>query len=361
MEWLKIGIAGNPAGSWLLALGIVAATLALAGLLRFALRVRLRRAPDTEGDFDDFLLDLLARTRLILLALPSLFFAVRILELDRSVLVALRVAALLSALVQAGLWLSGFVDYWLGRQRRLRMQADPAAVTTMTVFGFILKLFLWSFVLLVALDNLGIDVTALVAGLGIGGIAVALATQNILGDLFASLSIVIDKPFVLGEVIHVGDFIGVVENIGLKTTRVRSLGGEQLVFANNDLIQSRLRNYTRMRERRVVFRFGVVYETTVEKLERVPGMIRSIIEQQPRTRFDRAHLQKFGDSSLDFEVVYYVLSPDYNVYMDIQQEVSLSLIRSLQAEAIEFAYPTRTLFLHRTPESPGPEADSSSP
>jgi small-conductance mechanosensitive channel len=345
MEWRNVSIYGNRLGEWLLMLGIVFAALALVALLRFGLRRKFSHAPNTESDIDDFLLDLVGRTKLLLLFVPILAFAIGVVELDRKAVVVVRVAAILAGLVQAGLWLSGFVDYWLGRQRRLRMQADPAAVTTMTAFGFILKLFLWSLVLLLGLDNLGIDVTALIAGLGIGGIAIALATQNILGDLFASLSIVIDKPFVLGDVIHVGEFIGMVEHIGLKTTRVRSLSGEQVIFSNTDLIQSRVRNYKRMRERRVVFRFGLVYHTPAEKLERIPEITRKIIERQPLTRFDRAHFRSFGDSALDFEAVYYVLDPDFNVHMDIQQAVNLGLVRSFQAENIEFAYPTRTVFL----------------
>ena len=217
----------------------------------------------------------------------------------------------------------------------------------MNALSFIARLVLWATILLLILDNLGVDITALVAGLGIGGVAIALAVQNILGDLFASLSIVLDKPFVLGDFVIVGDLMGSVENIGIKTTRVRSLSGEQLVFSNNDLLTSRIRNFGRMQERRVVFKLGVTYQTPAEKLEGIPGIIREAIEARDKTRFDRSHFASYGDFSLDFETVYYVLSADYNLYMDIQQAINLAIFRRFADEGIEFAYPTQTLFLEK--------------
>jgi small-conductance mechanosensitive channel len=215
---------------------------------------------------------------------------------------------------------------------------------------------LWALVLLVALDNLGVNITALVAGLGVGGVAVALATQNILGDLFASVSILLDKPFVPGDFVVVGDFMGTVEQIGIKTTRVRSLGGEQIVFANNDLLQSRLRNYKRMGERRALFRVGVTYQTPVDKVVAIPEMLRTIVQNQTGTRFDRAHFASYGDFALTFEVVYYVLSPDYNRFMDVQQAINLDVFRTFHGQAIEFAYPTQTLLLQPS-HAPGKETE----
>jgi small-conductance mechanosensitive channel len=181
------------------------------------------------------------------------------------------------------------------------------------------------------------------ASLGVGGIAVALASQNVLGDLFASLSIHFDRPFVVGDFIIVDDLLGTVEQIGLKTTRVRSLHGEQLVFSNNDLLKSSIRNYKNMLERRVVFTIGLIYQTPYEKLVNVPDMIREIVEKEELARFDRAHFSSYGDSSPDFEIVYWVKVPDYNTYMDIQQRISLELFRRFSEGGIQFAYPTRTL------------------
>lgn len=185
-----------------------------------------------------------------------------------------------------------------------------------------------------------------VVGLGIGGIAVALALQNILGDLFASLSIVLDKPFVVGDFIVVDDLRGVIERVGIKTTRVRSLDGELLVFANGDLLKSRIRNFQRMQERRVLFTVGVTYQTPLEKLKQIPQWLRNVVEAQPRTRYDRAHFREYGDSAPVFEIVYYVLDRDYNVFMDVQQAVNLAIFERCAREGVDFAYPTRTLYLH---------------
>jgi len=223
------------------------------------------------------------------------------------------------------------------------------AVTTVSSVGFITKILLWTIILLIALDNLGINISALVAGLGIGGIAVALAVQNILGDLFASFSIFLDKPFVIGDFIIVDTYLGTIEHIGLKTTRVRSLSGEQLVFANADLLKSRIRNYKRMYERRVVFTLGVIYQTSYEKLKKIPEIIQDIIEKQTQTRFDRAHFKEYGPYSLNFEIVYWVESPDYNLYMNIQQKTNLEIFQRFDDENIEFAYPSQSLYINKMP------------
>jgi small-conductance mechanosensitive channel len=229
-----------------------------------------------------------------------------------------------------------------------RKGATPSStVAILGLAGFFARVAVWTTVFLLVLDNFGIDITALITGLGIGGIAVALAVQNVLSDTFASISIILDKPFEVGDFIIVGDLLGVVENIGIKTTRVRSLSGEQLVFGNNDLLSSRIRNFKRMYERRVAFGFGVLYETPIEKLEWIPGMVREGIEALEQTRFDRAHFKGFGESSLDFEIVYYVLAPDYALYMDIQQKINLHIMREFAREGVDFAYPTRMLHVKR--------------
>ena len=193
------------------------------------------------------------------------------------------------------------------------------------------------------------DVTALVAGLGIGGVAVALAAQNILGDLFASVSIALDKPFVIGDFVTVGEFMGTVEYIGLKTTRVRSLSGEQVVFSNTDLLDSRIRNFGRLYQRRVVLTLGVTYQTPREELARIPDTIREAIVSQggDRVRFDRAHLASYDDSAITFEAVYVVLDPDYTLHMDIKQDVYLKVHEAFEERGIDFAYPTRTVFVEK--------------
>ncbi|KJR96849.1 MAG: hypothetical protein VR65_26700 [Desulfobulbaceae bacterium BRH_c16a] len=253
------------------------------------------------------------------------------------------------ALVQVALLSSHAVSFWVARFRRQKIESDAGAVTTLTSVGFILRMLIWVILLLIGLDNLGVDITALVAGLGITGIAVALAMQNILRDLFASFSIVLDKPFVIGDFIVIDGYMGAVEHVGLKTTRIRSLSGEQLIFSNEDLLKSRIRNYKRMQERRVVFSLGVVYRTPAEKLLRIPDIIRNAVEKHTQTRFDRAHFKEYGDFALKFEIVYWILDPDYNKYMDIQQAINMDIYRRFSDVGIEFAYPTQTLIMEQKP------------
>jgi len=198
---------------------------------------------------------------------------------------------------------------------------------------------------LIILDNLNVEISTLVASLGIGGIAVALALQNILGDLFASLSITLDKPFAIGDFIVVDDFEGDVEDIGLKSTRIRSLSGEELIFSNTDLLSSRVRNFKRLEKRRISFGIGVVYGTPVEKLKKIPGMIEDIISPLENVEFDRTHFKTLGDFSLDFSVVYHVLEPAYAAYLDVQQVINLKIYQRFEEEGIEFAYPTQTVML----------------
>jgi small-conductance mechanosensitive channel len=340
---------GNTPASLAIAGAVTGGTLLLLVLVVGVARRKLRGASATAGDVDDFLLDFVSRTSVLLLVLPAVYLGLRALKVPPEAAKLMGMLARLALVAQLALWSVAVVDFFLRRYRKRRIESDPSAVTTIGAFRFAAMVAVWSIAVLVALDNAGIDVTALVTGLGIGGVAIALATQNILGDLFASLSIVLDKPFVVGDFIRSGEHMGVVEHIGLKTTRVRSLSGEQLILSNADLLQSRIRNYKRMNERRVLFRFGIVYQTPPELLEKVPGIVREIVEGAGTVRFDRAHFASFGDSSYDFEVVYYVLSPDYNVFMDIQQTINLAMVRAFAAAGIEFAYPTRTVLLAASP------------
>jgi len=253
--------------------------------------------------------------------------------------------AFFTVLIQVGIWGNALITSLIQQYQADHLKDEAGNVTTLRAASFVIKLALFSVILLLALDNAGIKIDTLIASLGVGSIAVALAVQNILADLFASLSIALDQPFVIGDFIIVDDYLGTVENIGLKTTRVRSLSGEQLIFANSDLLNSRIRNYKRMGERRVLFSLGVTYQTSYVLLKKIPEMIRKIIEAQDGTRFDRAHFKSFGDSALLFEVVYYVNSPDYNLYMNIQQTINLALVQQFEQDGIEFAYPTQTLYL----------------
>lgn len=279
-----------------------------------------------------FLLAMYANLSIVSLTLPAY---------ARTVLHWLFIAA---CVYQAGVWGNGVIAYMIAR-RRAAPEFDGGMATTLGALGFGVRVLLWSALILLGLQNAGVNVSAALTGLGIGGVAVALAVQNILSDIFASVAIVLDRPFVIGDFIIVGDLLGTVEHIGLKTTRLRSLYGEQLVLSNAQLLQGSIKNYKRMRERRVTFGFGVTYQTPRSTVATIPGMIRSAIEQQEDVRFDRAHFKEFGDSALVFEVVYYVLSPDYNRYMDAQQAINLELMEQFEREEIEFAHPIRTLRL----------------
>ena len=347
-EFLARDYYGNSLQIWFTALAITVGVLVVLRVVQSLVANRLQKlAKHTSTKWDDIVVEALRKTKLWFLSIAALFAGASILELpgraDRWIDKMLGIAFL----VQAGIWASAAFMAWLRKYREAEIEEDAASVMTMNVLGFIVRIALWSTVLLLALDNLGVDVTALVAGLGVGGIAIALAVQNILGDLFSSLSIVLDKPFVLGDFIIVGELMGAVENIGIKTTRIRSLSGEQLIFSNADLLGSRIRNYGRMAERRVVFKIGVVYGTPKKKLEMIPDIIRDAIEAQDKTRFDRSHFSGYGDFSLNFESVYYVLDRDYNVYMDIHQAINLQIYDRFDDESIDFAFPTRTVILDR--------------
>jgi small-conductance mechanosensitive channel len=333
-------------GDALVALAVMLGTVVALRLLQWFTRRKLTRlAASTSTRWDDHAVTALGKTRFLFLLAMGFYAGSMTLELRPAYAAALQSFAAIALLLQGGAWLNTVLRAVIEERQEQAMEEDPARVSTVSMLGFLARLALWSVVLLLLLDNLGIDITALVAGLGIGGVAVALAVQNILGDLFASLSIVLDKPFVVGDFLVIGDLMGSVEHVGIKTTRVRSLSGEQLVFSNNDLLTSRIRNFGRMRERRVVFTLGVTYQTPRDRLREIPQLIRQAIEAEDNTRFDRSHFSEYGNFSLNFETVYYVLSSDYAEYMDVQQAIYLRIHEAFEQAGIQFAYPTQTLFL----------------
>ncbi|MEP7314286.1 MAG: mechanosensitive ion channel family protein [Pseudomonadota bacterium] len=338
----------------LLAWGIALTTAALLLIVLLAMRSFVRRQHrrmlDTERtELLEIPFEILSRATLLFCLVLSLVAGMSTLTMAEGTRRLVTSAFTIILFIQVGVWAGAAVVAWLERRRRrTTTTADRAVVGSLGIIGFIARVLIWSLVGLMILDNLGIDVTALVAGLGIGGIAVALAAQNVLGDLFASLSIAFDKPFLVGDFLILEDYLGSVEHIGIKSTRLRSLSGEQIILSNAELLKSRVRNYGRMLERRVVMTHGVTYDTPIEKIERIPAIIRAAIEAQKDTRFDRSHFAKHGSTSLDFESVYYVLSADYNRYMDIQQAINLKIHRQFAELAVEFAFPTQTLYLSRT-------------
>jgi small-conductance mechanosensitive channel len=345
-------IFSNSPMAWLIAIAVaLGAFLVLLSARQFIRKYHLRFQATQHTELLEIPAQVLSRTALLFFLIVAAYAGLQTLSMGPKAARVLASALTIALFWQAGIWAVAAASAWLERKRRDSLQIDRAAVSSLGIIGFVVNVAIWALVVLLTLDNLGIDITALVAGLGIGGIAVALAVQNILGDLFASLSITLDRPFVVGDFLIVGDFMGTVENIGIKSTRLRSLSGEQIVMPNADLLGSRVRNYGRMVERRVVFGTSVTYETPVDLIERIPALVRGIIEAQSDTRFDRSHFARHGAASLDFETVYYVLSPDFNRYMDIQQTINLRLHRELARLGVEFAYPTQRLLVSSIPQS----------
>jgi len=354
-QFLDYEFLGNTVSRWAQALGYAAAVIVALYIARAVIVSRLGAlAKKTSTQWDDLIIAVLSKTRFFIIAVFGAGMGAQLLDVPGGAESVIDAVSSIAILLQAGVWGHAAISFLIENHGDPK-ERDGATVTVVNSLGFLGKLILWVVVLLFALDNIGVKVTALVTGVGIGGIAVALAVQNILGDLFASLSIVLDKPFVVGDFIIVDDYLGAVEHIGLKTTRVRSLSGEQIVFSNNDLLSSRLRNYGRMFQRRVVFALGVTYQTPREHLQKIPGLIREAIEAQEKTRFDRSHFKDYGDFSLNFETVYYVLDRDYNTYMDIQQAINLHIHESFEKLGVEFAYPTQTVFVEKSGDAAGNE------
>jgi small-conductance mechanosensitive channel len=316
-------------------------------VLAFARRLLLRRVERSEAQVGwlNGLREALVRTSSLFLLVLAIYAGTFFVTLPPAVDRAIGSALVIALFLQGALWASHVVVGWIAWYAASKARQNRAIANALQLIQLFARVAVWSIALLLILNNLGFDITALVAGLGIGGIAVALAAQNILGDLFASLAIVLDQPFVVGDFVVLGDKMGTVERIGIKTTRIRSLSGEELIVSNADLLASRIHNFRRMAERRVVFTIGVTYETPAEKVEKLPDMLRTIVEAQGQVRFDRAHFARYGDFALLYEVVYWMLSADYNVYMDTQQRINLAIFRSLQDEGIAFAYPTQTIYL----------------
>lgn len=335
----------NTVWQWALAAGIVVVVFFVTLIIRRIIRSNYARmAATSQTEFLELPLKVASHTTVLFLLITSLFAGLQSLSLPNKPDKLLLTIMTIAAFWQVGVWVSSALATWLERKQRQALEHDRAAAGSFGIIAFVARALIWALVLLLTLDNLGIDITALVAGLGIGGIAVALAVQNVLGDLFASLSITLDRPFVVGDAVAVGDFNGTVEQIGIKSVRLRSVNGEQIVMSNADMLSSRLRNYGRMRERRSIFTINLALDSAPEKLQNVPAGLRAIIEAEQNVRFDRSHFARIGAGSLEFESVYIVTTADYVRYMDIQQSINLKIIQLLAREGLELAVPVQRLW-----------------
>ena len=338
---------GNFVRQWLIAAVVFVVVFLLLAVLRRLVCGRLEKlATRTTNIVDDLVLEIVKGTKAFFLFFIALWAGSRALLLSgRGELYLLRVLALV-ALAQGALWAGSAIRFWVqSTLDRRRAAGDLGSVATIRALEIAAKMIAWSLAIVTALGTIGINIGPLITGLGVGGIAIALAVQNVLGDLLAALAIIFDKPFDVGDAIVVDNVTGTVEHIGLKTTRIRSVSGEQVIIANGELLKSRIRNYKRLYERRVAFNIDVTYDTKPELLERIPEMIRDTVTSQQPVRFDRSHFAAFTDSSMRFETVYFVLDADYTKYMNIQQAINLELVRRFKAAGIEFAFPSRTLYL----------------
>jgi small-conductance mechanosensitive channel len=348
----------NTVGDWTLAVVAFLATFTFLPLLTKYISLRRRRwheANTEQPTAVEISTLLIERTSRIFIWSVALFFASSQLVFPHRIERAVEIAIVLIFWYQVGTWAMATVRFAV-RRRQPRAGHGPALAGSMEIIIFVAGVLVWTMALMLALDNLGIQIKPLLTGLGIGGIAVALAVQTVLGDLLASMSIALDKPFGIGDALAVDDIAGTVEHIGVKSTRLRSVTGEQIIMSNADVLKSRLRNYGRMRERRSLFQLNVIYDTPPEVLRVIPQEVRRIIESQPNTRFDRCHLLTCGPTALQFEIVYFVTAADFYVYANLQHTINIALLELFRERKMQFATPP----LAPTPTIPAAHLDTRS-
>jgi small-conductance mechanosensitive channel len=321
----------------------------------------------TNNKWDDIIVFTMEQTTQLWMVASALYIAVGYMPHDKYWNHHIDNAFFIITMIQVAIWMNYLIDRWIVMTVNRKTRINPAAASSISLIQLVAKIFILSAVLLFTLNNLGIKVTTILAGLGVGGIAVALALQKILGDLFSSLSIVMDKPFVVGDFIVLDQYMGEVERIGLKTTRIRSLGGEQIIISNSDLLATRIRNYKRMHERRVVILLSLPLFTRGEEMRKAVSLITAIVHSKKRVRLERCHFMSIGKISMDIETVYFVLSDDYNIHMDLQQDILLDIQKAFEAENLTFARPIQTVsvepreFIMRTESAPQENDNRSQP
>jgi small-conductance mechanosensitive channel len=343
---------GNSVMSWALAVATFLVTLTVLPIIKgFIAAQRRAWTPSDRLQFHsaiELTTLLVAQTSRVFLFAVALYLASRHLSFPPNLERIITIIIVCLFWLQAGLWGMATIRFLIERRRARSAGLDSLLTGSMDVILFCAGLIIWAMVTLLALDNLGIQIKPLLAGLGIGGIAIALAVQTVLSDVLASMSIALDKPFSVGDSLTIDSFQGTVEHIGVKSTRLRSLSGEQIIIANADIIKARVRNFGRMGDRRAVFQFGISHDTPTTLLAAIPAEVRKIVEAQPDTRFDRCHFMTFGDTATGnttmlFELVYYVTKPDFGLYADIQQAINLALLDRFREMQVQLAVPAKAL------------------
>jgi small-conductance mechanosensitive channel len=347
MEFLNTEYYGNSIQNYLTVVGMILGGMLIIRLFRKGILLRLKKwATTTETNFDDYVVSAVERFILPMLNVGVMYFSIKYLNLTEEASKILRNGFIIAFTFYAIRLTTSSLKILLESYAK-RQEGGEEKVKQLKGIMIVISILIWSMGGVFLFDNLGYDVTAIITGLGIGGLAVALAAQTILGDLFNYFVIFFDRPFEIGDYIVVDDKRGNVEYIGIKTTRIKSLSGEQIIISNSDLTNSRVHNFKRMEKRRIVFNLGVTYQTPPDQLREIPGIIRKIITEQNDAQIDRCHFATYGDFSLNFETVYYVTEPDYAKYMDIQESINLQIFEAFSERKIDFAYPTQTLFLEK--------------
>ncbi len=349
-EFLEQSFWNNTIEKYLWSIGILIVGFILLKIFRNIILTKMKKiAAKTPTLIDDILVKVIEKSLLPLVYFGLIVASLKILNLADFVSKTIDVFSAIFLTFLVTRMIISAINFSLYSYTQKSGESEKQEKQLRGIKGLI-NFVVWSLALIFLLDNLGVKISTVIAGLGIGGIAVALAAQAILGDLFSYFVIFFDRPFEIGDYIVVGDKSGTVENIGIKTTRVKAIGGEQLVFSNTDLTNSRIHNFKKMERRRIAFKIGVIYQTPAEKLKNIPVMIKEIISNIPDASFDRAHLATFGDFSIYFEIVYFINSADYKQYMDIHESINLKIFEKFEKEGIEFAYPTQTLFVNNDTE-----------
>ncbi len=344
-KFLSFELWHNKGNQYLLSLGIFILFVIIFKIFFVIIINRLKKiSQHTSTDVDDFSVSLVENIKPPFYLFISLYIAANFLTLSEIVRKILLALFLIVITTQTIFVLQKIIDFLVTKKILKKEENNRDKETAIKLLVQILKLSLWVVGIIVILSNFGIEVTSLIAGLGIGGIAVALALQNILSDIFASFSIFVDKPFKSGDFIASGTDMGTVDRIGVKSTRLKTLEGQELVISNRELTESRIINYQGIEKRRVNFSLGVTYETPIAQLKKIPQLLATAIKSIDKTQLGRVHFKTYGDFSLNFEVVFYALTSDYNEYMDIRQEVNFKILEVFQKENIDFAYPTQTIY-----------------